>query len=57
MFQKAVDFVAQGKVDLKPLITHTFSFDRAEDAYITIAEQKGPDGKMPIKAVIGGPAV
>lgn len=54
-FQLAVDLVAQGKVDLKPLITHTFAFKDAEAAYNALYEQKGPDGKPPIKAIIYGP--
>lgn len=56
-FQIAGDLVSQGKVNLRPLITHTFPFKDAETAYNALVNGVGPDGKPPIKAVILGPEV
>jgi len=51
----AISFVAQGKIDLKPLITHTYSFDSAVEAFEATKSGVGKDGKPVIKAVINGP--
>ncbi|KAI0750744.1 xylitol dehydrogenase [Daedaleopsis nitida] len=52
-----IALVAQGKVDLKPLVTHRFSFDQAVQAFQTTRTGKSEDGKPVIKAVISGPDV
>ncbi|KAL3461872.1 chaperonin 10-like protein [Aspergillus heterothallicus] len=51
----AVDLVQQGRIKLKPLITHQFSFEDASEAFKTTKAGKGPDGKMAIKTIIDGP--
>jgi len=51
----AIDLVATGKVDVKPLITHRFKFDEAPIAFEATRSGKGTDGKGVIKAVIDGP--
>ncbi|KAH9943491.1 xylitol dehydrogenase [Epithele typhae] len=56
-YQLAIALVAQGKIDLKPLVTHRFPFDKAAEAFQTTRDGKSPDGKTVIKAVISGPDV
>ncbi|KAM5540451.1 hypothetical protein V8D89_005909 [Ganoderma adspersum] len=56
-YQLAIALVAQGQIDLKPLVTHRFSFEQAVDAFQTTRAGKSPDGKAVIKAVISGPDV
>ncbi|PCH41103.1 xylitol dehydrogenase [Wolfiporia cocos MD-104 SS10] len=53
----AIALVSQGKIDLKPLVTHRFSFDQAIEAFQTTRVGKSADGKGVIKAVISGPDV
>ena len=53
----AIALVAQGKVDLKPLVTHRFRFDQAIEAFQTTRAGKSAYGKAVIKAVISGPDV
>ena len=53
----AIDLVAQGRIDLKPLVTHRYSFDQAVEAFQATRAGKSPDGKAVIKAVISGPDV
>ncbi|PCH41102.1 xylitol dehydrogenase [Wolfiporia cocos MD-104 SS10] len=53
----AIALVSQGKIDLKPLITHRFSFEQASEAFQTTRAGKSEDGKGVIKAVISGPDV
>ncbi|CAE6360969.1 unnamed protein product [Rhizoctonia solani] len=54
-YQLAISLVSQGKVDLKPLVTHRFEFTDAVAAFNTTKTGKGPDGKGVIKAIIDGP--
>ncbi|KAF8760162.1 Xylitol dehydrogenase [Rhizoctonia solani] len=54
-YQLAIALVSQGKVDLKPLVTHRFEFTDAVAAFNTTKTGKGPDGKGVIKAIINGP--
>ncbi|TFK43427.1 xylitol dehydrogenase [Crucibulum laeve] len=51
----AIGLVAQGKVDLKPLVTHRFTFKEAITAFKATRAGKGEDGKGVIKAIISGP--
>lgn len=51
----AIDLVARGLVDLKPLLTHTFKFKDALEAFEVTKSGKGKDGKTVIKCVIDGP--
>ncbi|TDL29456.1 xylitol dehydrogenase [Rickenella mellea] len=53
----AIALVAQGKIDLKPLVTHRFQFDDAITAFNTTRKGKSEDGKGVIKAIISGPGV
>ncbi|KAJ7190699.1 xylitol dehydrogenase [Mycena pura] len=53
----AISLVAQGKVKLKPLVTHRFPFDQASAAFQAARTGKGEDGKGVIKAIISGPDV
>ncbi|QRV72947.1 alcohol dehydrogenase [Ceratobasidium sp. AG-Ba] len=54
-YSLAIALVSQGKVDLKPLVTHRFEFEDAIAAFNTTKTGKGPDGKGVIKAIINGP--
>ncbi|KAM6495787.1 xylitol dehydrogenase [Amanita muscaria] len=51
----AISLVAQGRVDLKPLITHRFTFENAKVAFEATKTGKSEDGKGVIKAIISGP--
>lgn len=51
----AIDLVARGLVDLKPLLTHTFKFEDALEAFEITKAGKDKDGKAVIKCVIDGP--
>ncbi|CCM03159.1 uncharacterized protein FIBRA_05281 [Fibroporia radiculosa] len=53
----SVALAGSGKIDLKSIITHRFSFDQAIEAFQTTRAGKSPDGKAVIKAVISGPDV
>jgi D-xylulose reductase len=53
----AISLVAQGKVDLKPLVTHRYPFDQAIEAFKATQAGKSDDGKPVIKAIISGPDV
>ncbi|KAI0081715.1 xylitol dehydrogenase [Panus rudis PR-1116 ss-1] len=56
-YDLAIGLVSQGKIDLKPLVTHRFAFQQAVEAFEATKAGKGPDGKPVIKAVISGPDV
>ena len=56
-YELAIALAAQGKIDLKPLITHRFTFEQAKEAFETNRAGKSPDGKAVIKAIISGPDV
>lgn len=49
VYKLAIDLVAQGKIQLKPLITHQYKFDQAKDAFKCMVDGTGYDGKVPIK--------
>ncbi|KAJ7180212.1 xylitol dehydrogenase [Mycena crocata] len=53
----AIALVAQGKINLKPLVTHRFPFDQAITAFKATRNGKSEDGKGVIKAIISGPDV
>ncbi|KAH9938211.1 xylitol dehydrogenase [Fomitopsis serialis] len=53
----AIALAAQGKIDLKALVTHRYTFDEAVEAFQTTRLGKSADGKGVIKAVISGPGV
>jgi D-xylulose reductase len=56
-YELGIALAAQGKIDLKPLITHRFTFEQAKEAFQTNRVGKSPDGKAVIKAIISGPDV
>jgi D-xylulose reductase len=49
VFDRALAMIASGKVDLKPLISHTFSFDESIRAFERAAEGRPSDVKLQIK--------
>ncbi|KAF9055470.1 xylitol dehydrogenase [Hymenopellis radicata] len=53
----AIELVAQGKIDLKPLVTHRYAFTDALVAFKATKAGKSEDGKGVIKAIISGPDV
>jgi len=53
----AIALVAQGKIDLRPLVTHRFAFTDAINAFKTARAGKSEDGRDLIKAIISGPDV
>lgn len=56
-YELAIALAGAGKIDLKPLITHRFSFEQCPDAFNINRAGKSPDGKAVIKAIISGPDV
>jgi len=53
----AIALVSQGKINLKPLVTHRYSFLDAKSAFQATRTGKGEDGKVLVKAIISGPDV
>ncbi|RDB22816.1 putative D-xylulose reductase A [Hypsizygus marmoreus] len=51
----AIALVAQGRIDLKPLVTHRYAFNEAVVAFNATRAGKSEDGKGVIKAIISGP--
>ena len=56
-YKLAINLVAAGKIDLKPLVTHRFRFEEAVEAFEANRAGKSKDGKPVIKAIISGPDV
>ena len=52
VFDRALSLIASGKVDLKPLITETFSFEQSIEAFERAAEGRPADIKLQL--VVGG---
>lgn len=52
VYQRAIALIASGKLDLKPLISATFPFDDAIQAFQRAAEGRGGDVKLQIR--LGG---
>ncbi|WP_131118640.1 NAD(P)-dependent alcohol dehydrogenase [Lichenihabitans psoromatis] len=49
VFDRALAMIASGKVDLKPLITHTYNFEDSVAAFDRAAEGRPDDVKLQIK--------
>ncbi|MEO9167765.1 MAG: zinc-binding dehydrogenase, partial [Aestuariivirga sp.] len=49
VYDRAIDLIASGKVNLKPLITDTFVFDDSIKAFERAAEGRPTDVKLQIK--------
>jgi D-xylulose reductase len=49
VYDRAIDLMGSGKVDLKPLITETFDFDHSITAFERAAEGRPTDVKLQIK--------
>ncbi|KAJ0109752.1 D-xylulose reductase A [Diaporthe amygdali] len=54
-YQLAIDLVRQGRINLKPLLTHRFPFKDAAKAFKAMQDGEGEDGKVTIKVIIDGP--
>lgn len=48
MYQKAIDLVANGKLNLKPFITDTYAMEDAQAAFDRMAEGRPGDIKLQI---------
>jgi D-xylulose reductase len=48
-YDRAIALIASGKVDLKPLISETFSFDEAKEAFDRAVEARPSDVKLQIR--------
>ncbi|GAA6040119.1 hypothetical protein JCM8097_002036 [Rhodosporidiobolus ruineniae] len=55
VYDLALNLVSRGAVNLKPIISHRFTFAQALDGFKANHSGVGPDGKPVIKAVIAGP--
>ncbi|KAI5478117.1 xylitol dehydrogenase [Pseudohyphozyma bogoriensis] len=55
IYPLAIDLVGRGLINLKPLITHRYTFKEAKEAFHANETGKGADGKAVIKAMIDGP--
>ncbi|KAF8556965.1 GroES-like protein [Imleria badia] len=53
----AIALAAQGRIDLKPLVSHRFPFESSPLAFETTRNGKSDDGKGVIKVIISGPGV
>ena len=51
VYDRAIDLIASGKVDLKPLISETFAFDDSIKAFERAAEGRPTDVKLQIRLV------
>ena len=49
IYDRAINLLASGKVDLKPLISETFSFDNSIAAFERALEQRPEDVKLQIQ--------
>ena len=49
VYDRAINLIASGKVDLKPLISETFAFEDSITAFDRAVEQRPTDGKLQIK--------
>ncbi len=49
IYQRAINLIASGKVDLKPLITGTFAFDDSIAAFDRAVEERATDVKIQIR--------
>ncbi|TYB84332.1 NAD(P)-dependent alcohol dehydrogenase [Oceaniovalibus sp. ACAM 378] len=49
VFDRALELIASGKVDLKPLISDTFPFERSVEAFERAAESRAGDIKVQIR--------
>ncbi|WP_196257891.1 NAD(P)-dependent alcohol dehydrogenase [Pelagibacterium limicola] len=49
VYDRAIDLIASGKIDLKPLITETFAFEDAITAFERAAEGRPGDVKLQIR--------
>jgi D-xylulose reductase len=49
VFDRALQMIASGKVDLKPLISHTFTFEQSIQAFERAAEGRPNDVKLQVK--------
>ena len=49
MYDRAIEFLASGKVDLKPLISETFAFSDSVKAFDRAVEARPGDVKIQIK--------
>jgi D-xylulose reductase len=54
IYPRAIALIASGKVDLKPLISGTYAFDDAIQAFQRAAEGRGSDVKLQIRVGAGG---
>ncbi|SMP18639.1 NAD(P)-dependent alcohol dehydrogenase [Shimia sagamensis] len=54
VFDRALELIASGKVDLKPLISETFSFDQSIEAFERAAKGLPTDIKLQIKIAVSG---
>ncbi|WP_071797488.1 NAD(P)-dependent alcohol dehydrogenase [Natronohydrobacter thiooxidans] len=54
VFDRALELIASGKVDLKPLISDTYAFDQGVEAFERAAQGHHKDIKLQIKITGGG---
>ena len=54
VYEMAISLVSRGVIDLKPLVTHQYDFNRAKEAFDAMSKNEGYDGKAPIKVMIHG---
>ena len=48
VYQRAIDLMEAGKIDVRPFITETFTMDHAVDAFERVAEGRPEDVKIQI---------
>lgn len=51
-YERSIELVASGKIDVKRLVTHRYAFDDADKAFATTTRGAGEDGRACIKVQI-----
>ena len=48
-YEPSIRLLERGKIDVKPMITHTFKFEESVEAFMRAAEHRSTDVKLQIK--------
>ena len=54
-YKLALQLIANGQIDPRPIVTHRYPFEQAQKAFETMIRGEGEDGQRPVKVLIMGP--